>query len=153
MGYSPRECNRIFYIALIHDCGKISIPANILRKQGTLTSDEYEVIKSHTTYGEKMLRDFTSIDGIDLGVLYHHERYDGTGYPKGLAGEDIPIIARIICVADALDAMNSNRCYRARLTKDEIIAELENNKGRQFDPGVIDHLMKLIRQNIITIGE
>ncbi len=153
MGYPPRECNRIYYIALIHDCGKISIPANILRKQGKLTSEEYEEIKSHTTYGEKMLRDFTSIDGINLGVLYHHERYDGTGYPKGLSGEDIPKIARIICVADALDAMNSNRCYRPRLTREEIMEELETNTGKQFDPEVIDHLFKLIRQNVIVIGE
>ncbi len=153
MGYSPRECNRIYYIALMHDCGKISIPANILRKPGKLTEEEYEEIKRHTIYGEKMLRDFTSIDGIDMGVMYHHERYDGGGYPKGLRGDEIPKIARIICVADALDAMNSSRCYRPSLTKEEIIHELESNKGKQFDPEVIDHLFKVIRQNIITIGE
>ncbi len=153
MGYSPRECNRIYYIALMHDCGKISIPANILRKPGKLTEEEYEIIKSHTTYGEKMLRDFTSIKGIDLGVLYHHERYDGNGYPKGLSGEDIPLIARIICVADALDAMNSSRCYRPQMNRDEILKELDENKGKQFDPEVIEHLMKLIKQNVITIGE
>lgn len=153
MGYSPRECNRIYYIALMHDCGKISIPANILRKPGKLTDEEYEEIKRHTIYGEKMLRDFTSIDGIDLGVMYHHERYDGAGYPKGLRGDEIPKIARIICVADALDAMNSSRCYRPRLTREEIIHELENNKGKQFDPEVIDHLFRVVKQNIITIGE
>ena len=153
MGYQPRECNRIYYIALMHDCGKISIPANILRKPGKLTEEEYETIKSHTVYGEKMLREFTSIGGIDLGVLYHHERYDGGGYPKGLSGEDIPLIARIICVADALDAMNSTRCYRPQLTKEQILEELESNKGKQFDPVVIDHLLKLIKQNVITIGE
>ncbi len=153
MGYSARECNRIYYIALMHDCGKISIPANILRKPGKLTEEEYEEIKRHTVYGEKMLRDFTSIDGIDLGVLYHHERFDGKGYPKGLCGEDIPLIARIICVADALDAMNSSRCYRPRMTKEEILRELEDNKGRQFDPDVIEHLFKLIKQNTIVLGE
>jgi len=153
MGYSPRECNRIYYIALMHDCGKISIPVDILRKPGKLTPEEYEIIKSHTLYGDKMLRDFTSIDGINLGVLYHHERYDGKGYPKGLSGEDIPVIARIICVADALDAMNSNRFYRPRLTREEILEELESNKGRQFDPNVIEHVIRLIRQNVIVIGE
>lgn len=153
MGYSARECNRIYYIALMHDCGKISTPANILRKPGKLTEEEYETIKNHTVYGEKMLRDFTSIEGINLGVLYHHERYDGGGYPKGLKGDDIPLIARIICVADALDAMNSSRCYRPPLTKEQILAELETNKGKQFDPVVIEHLLKLIKQNIITIGE
>lgn len=153
MGYSPRECNRIYYIALMHDCGKISIPVDILRKPGKLTDEEYEEIKNHTVYGEKMLRDFTSIDGINLGVLYHHERYDGTGYPKGLKGEEIPVIARIICVADALDAMNSNRYYRPKLTKEEILKDLEYNRGKQFDPDVIDHLMKLIKHNVIIIGE
>ncbi|MBE6764348.1 MAG: HD-GYP domain-containing protein [Ruminococcaceae bacterium] len=153
MGYSPRECNRIYYIALMHDCGKISIPATILRKPGKLTDEEYEIIKSHTTYGEKMLRDFTSINGIDLGVLYHHERYDGGGYPRGLSGEDIPKIARIICVADSLDAMNSCRCYRPKMTPEEIIEELVANKGKQFDPDVVDCVLKLINQNIITLGE
>ncbi len=153
MGYSQRECNRIYYIALMHDCGKISVPVNILLKPGKLTDEEYEVIKSHTIYGEKMLRDFSSIEGIDLGALYHHERYDGKGYPHGLSGENIPVIARIICVADSLDAMNSNRCYRPRLTRAVILEELENNKGKQFDPEVVEHLIKLIKQNIITIGE
>lgn len=153
MGYSQRECNRIYYIALMHDCGKISVPVNILLKPGKLTDEEYEVIKSHTIYGEKMLRDFSSIEGIDLGALYHHERYDGKGYPHGLSGENIPLIARIICVADSLDAMNSNRCYRPRLTREVILEELENNKGKQFDPEVVEHLIKLIKQNIITIGE
>lgn len=153
MGYSPRECNRIYYIALMHDCGKISIPVDILRKPGKLTEEEYEIIRNHTIYGDKMLRDFTSIDGINLGVLYHHERYDGKGYPKGLVGEEIPLIARIICVADSLDAMNSNRCYRPRLTREEILKDLESNKGKQFDPDVIDHLFKLIRQGSIILGE
>lgn len=137
----------------MHDCGKISVPVNILLKPGKLTDEEYEVIKSHTIYGEKMLRDFSSIEGIDLGALYHHERYDGKGYPHGLSGENIPLIARIICVADSLDAMNSNRCYRPRLTREVILEELENNKGKQFDPEVVEHLIKLIKQNIITIGE
>lgn len=153
MGYSERECRRIYYIALMHDCGKISIPVDILRKPGQLTEEEYEMIKNHTVYGDKMLRDFTSIDGINMGVLYHHERYDGTGYPKGLSGEDIPMIARIICVADSLDAMSSNRCYRPRLTKGEILVELEANKCKQFDPDVVDYVIKLIKSNVIDIGE
>lgn len=144
MGYSALECNRIYYIALMHDCGKISVPVTILQKPSRLTDEEYEEIKTHTTYGNKMLRDFTSIEGISLGALYHHERYDGKGYPAGLAGEAIPLIARIICVADSLDAMNSNRCYRPRLTKEDIIKELFDNKGKQFDPVVVDHVIKLI---------
>lgn len=153
MGYSQLECNRIYYVALMHDCGKISIPITILQKADKLTDEEYEVIKKHTIDGGKMLRDFNSIEGIDLGAMCHHERYDGTGYPKGLKGEEIPLIARIICVADSLDAMNSNRCYRNRLPKDVILDELIKNKGKQFDPDVIDHLLKLIEQNEILIGE
>ncbi len=152
MGFSDIECNRIYYIGLMHDCGKISIPFTILEKPSKLTNEEYELIKEHTIHGDRMLRDFTSIEGINLGALYHHERYDGTGYPQGLAGEDIPLIARIICVADSLDAMNSNRLYRKRLEKEVILSELINNKGKQFDPYVVECVLKLIRENVINIS-
>lgn len=152
MGYSALECNRIYYIALMHDCGKISIPVAILQKPSKLTDEEYEEIKNHTTYGNKMLRDFTSIEDISLGALYHHERYDGKGYPTGLSGEDIPMIARIICVADSLDAMSSNRCYRSRLSKEDIIKELIDNKGKQFDPVVVEHVVKLIMSGEIDVS-
>ncbi|MBE5952529.1 MAG: HD-GYP domain-containing protein [Lachnospiraceae bacterium] len=153
LGYSELECNRISYIALMHDCGKISIPITILQKKDKLSDDEYEEIKKHTIYGDRMLRDFNSIEGINLGALYHHERYDGKGYPKGLSGEDIPKIARIICVADSLDAMNSDRVYRSKLSKDVIMKELIDNKGKQFDPEIIDCLIKLIDNGEIIIGE
>ncbi len=153
MGYSSQDCNSIRCIALMHDCGKIAIPVNILRKPDRLTDEEYEIIKQHTTIGGDMLRDFSSIKDMHLGALYHHERYDGKGYPKGLKGEEIPVIARIICVADSLDAMNSNRCYRSKLTKEVIIDELEKNKGKQFDPEIVDHILKLIKQGAVIIGE
>ncbi|MBE5946687.1 MAG: HD-GYP domain-containing protein [Lachnospiraceae bacterium] len=152
MGYSEDDCNRIYYIALMHDCGKISIPITILQKPSKLTDEEYEEIKKHTVYGDKMLRDFNSIEDINLGAMYHHERYDGKGYPSGLSGEEIPMIARIICVADALDAMDSNRCYRPRLDRDVIMQELNNNKGKQFDPRVVDCLLELIDNGDIVIG-
>lgn len=153
MGYSSKECNDIRCIALMHDCGKIAVPVNILRKPDRLTDEEYETIKRHTTVGGEMLRDFNSIKDMNHGALYHHERYDGKGYPKGLKGEEIPLIARIICVADSLDAMNSNRCYRPKLTREVILEELEKNKGKQFDPEIVDHILKLIRQGVIKIGE
>ncbi len=153
MGYSELECHRIYYIALMHDCGKISVPFTILQKPSRLTEEEYEQIKTHTTYGDKMLRDFTSIDGINLGALYHHERYDGKGYPKGLAGEEIPQIARIIGVADALDAMASDRLYRKRLSEEKILQELEDNSGKQFDPVIVDHVIRLIKEKAIDISD
>lgn len=137
----------------MHDCGKISVPFTILQKPSRLTNDEYEQIKMHTTYGEKMLRDFTSIDGINLGALYHHERFDGKGYPKGLAGEEIPEIARIIGVADALDAMSSDRYYRKRLSEEKILQELLDNKGKQFDPVIVDHVVRLITEKVIDISD
>ncbi len=151
LGFSETECNRIYYIALMHDCGKISIPVTILQKPDKLTEEEYEVIKSHTVYGDKMLRDFNSIDGINLGALYHHERFDGKGYPSGISGENIPMIARIICVADAFDAMNSNRCYRPKLSRETILSELTENKGKQFDPEVVEYLIELINKGEIEI--
>ena len=153
MGYSQLECHRIYYVALMHDCGKISVPFTILQKPSRLTDDEYEQIKTHTTYGDKMLRDFTSIEGINLGALYHHERYDGKGYPKGLAGEEIPQIARIIGVADALDAMASDRYYRKRLSEEKILQELLDNKGKQFDPVIVDHVIRLINEKAIDISD
>lgn len=144
LGFSESECKRVYYIALMHDCGKIYIPDGILGKPARLTDEEFETMKKHTVYGGDILRDFSSIDGIGTGALCHHERYDGTGYPNGLAGEDIPLIARIICVSDAFDAMNSKRCYRNNLDADVILEELKNNKGKQFDPVIVDHLLKLI---------
>lgn len=153
MGYSSQDCNNIRCIALMHDCGKIAIPVNILQKPDKLTDEEYETIKRHTTIGGDMLRDFSSIKDMYLGALYHHERYDGKGYPKGLKGEEIPLIARMICVADSLDAMNSNRCYRRKLTKEVIIDELIKNKGKQFDPDIVEHILKLIKQGIVKMGE
>ena len=145
MGYEGEQLDRIYYIALLHDCGKIGVPDNILRKPGKLTDEEFQVIKSHTVRGGEILNHFKSLEGVNEGALYHHERYDGKGYPAGLAGEDIPMIARMICVADSFDAMNTNRVYRKKLTREYIVNEIETNKGRQFDPAVADVMLKLLR--------
>ena len=145
MGYEGEELDRIYYVALLHDCGKIGVPDNILCKPGKLTDEEFQIIKSHTVRGGEILDHFKSLEDVNEGALYHHERYDGKGYPKGLAGEEIPLIARIICVADSFDAMNSNRVYRKKLTKEYIINEIESNKGRQFDPAIADVMLKLLR--------
>lgn len=151
MGFSEDKCTQIHHIALMHDCGKIYIPDEILSKPGKLTDEEYEVMKKHTIYGNEILRDFTAIEDMGTGALSHHERYDGKGYPNGIAGEDIPIISRIICVSDAFDAMNSRRCYRDNLAEDVIISELKNNRGKQFDPNIVDCLLSLIDDGVIPI--
>ena len=145
MGYEGEELDRIYYVALLHDCGKIGVPDNILGKPGRLTDEEFQIINSLTVRGGDILDHFKSLEGVNEGALYHHERYDGKGYPKGLTGKDIPLIARIICLADSFDAMNSNRVYRNKLTKENIIDEIESNKGRQFDPEIADVMLKLLR--------
>lgn len=152
MGFDEDECKQIYYIGLMHDCGKLYIPDSILTKPGKLTDEEYNEMKKHTTYGSNILRDFTSIDNIQLGAMYHHERYDGKGYPTGKSGEDIPLIARIICVSDAFDAMNSQRCYRSSLSPEIILSELENNKGSQFDPAIVEHLQELIDDGKVKLS-
>ena len=136
----------------MHDCGKIGIPDEILTKPAKLTEEEFKIMQGHTTYGGKVLKDFNAIDGIVEGALYHHERYDGGGYPEGLKGDKIPLYARIICVADALDAMNSDRCYRPHLPPDVIKQELKGNAGTQFDPDIVECALELIEDGKILLG-
>lgn len=149
MNLTEDEVRKIYFIALMHDCGKCYIPDEILKKPGKLTDEEFEIIKSHTVKGAEMLENFNSIDNIREGVLHHHERYDGKGYPDGLKGEEIPLVARIICIADSFDAMNSRRCYRDRLSKEYIISELINNIGKQFDPDIVGKFLELIEEEKI----
>ena len=149
MGYSGEELERIYYVALLHDCGKIGVPDSILKKPRQLDDEEFDVIKSHTICGGEILGNFKSLKNVGEGALYHHERYDGTGYPEGRAGEDIPLIARMICVADAFDAMNTDRIYRNKLSQKKIIEEIEKNKGKQFDPKIADVFMKLLKDGKI----
>ncbi|MBR4241599.1 MAG: HD-GYP domain-containing protein [Eubacterium sp.] len=149
MGYEGEELDRIYYVALLHDCGKIGVPDSILGKPGKLSDEEFEIIKSHTVRGGEILSSFKSLENVGEGALYHHERYDGKGYPEGKSGEDIPLIARMICVADSYDAMNTNRVYRDKLSKEKIISEIETNKGKQFDPEIADIMLKLIKEDRI----
>lgn len=148
-GFNEAECNRVYYIGLMHDCGKIGIPDAILNKPDKLTVDEFEIIKTHTIQGDKILEEFTSIEGIREGALYHHERYDGAGYPAGLKGEEIPFIARIICVADSFDVMNSERCYQQKMTKEDILKQLKSNRGKQFDPKLVDLFLTMLTDGTI----
>lgn len=145
MGMSEDEVRTMYYIALMHDCGKIGIPDYILTKPGKLTDGERKIIQSHTVVGGSVLEHFTAIPEIRLGALYHHERYDGNGYPEGLRGDAIPLCARIICVADSYDAMSSKRCYRASLPKKAILKELRDNAGEQFDPKIVQYMVDMIQ--------
>lgn len=127
------------------ECQKIGIHDYIL------TKEEYGIIKTHTTIGYNILKNFTSIEGIREGLLYHYERYDDKGFPKEIQREEIPLIARKICVADSFDAMTSNRCYRKQLLKEDVINELINNNGTQFEPKIVDVFLKLIEENKIKL--
>ncbi len=150
LGMSKEECKNVYYIAALHDIGKCYVPDNILNKPGRLTDEEFGEIKAHTTKGAEMVKNFSSIPNISEGALYHHERYDGKGYPTNKKGEDIPLIARIICVADSFDAMNSDRIYRKKLSKDEITNELSKGKGTQFDPKIVDAFLEVLKNEDIA---
>ena len=153
LGFPEKECENLRKTALMHDIGKIGIPDAILNKPARLTDDEYAIMKSHTLHGAEILKDFTLLDHVIEGALYHHERYDGRGYPQGLKGEDIPINARIIGVADAFDAMTANRVYRKQMDFGYVLGELEKGKGSQFDPQMVDVLLKLINDGKINLNE
>ena len=134
LGWSEEEVRNIYHIGLLHDIGKIGVPDSILNKPSRLSDEEFVQIKKHPVIGSEILKNIRMIPGVTDGVLYHHERYDGKGYPFGLAGEDIPLCARIIAIADAYDAMTSNRIYRAKLPDIRVVSEFERCAGTQFDP-------------------
>lgn len=146
MKLPERQIEELGYIALMHDCGKIGVPDEILNKPGALTVEERKCINEHTVKGGAILENFTAIKGIRQGALYHHERFDGKGYPEGLKGKDIPLYARIIGVADAFDAMNSNRVYRKSLPQDVILGELRKCSGTQFDPDIVKHMIQMLEE-------
>ncbi len=150
LGMSEDEVRKVAYIALMHDCGKVFIPDEILKKAGKLTKEEFEEIKQHTVRGAQMLKNFSSVPDIANGARYHHERYDGTGYPEGLKGTQIPLIGRIICVADCFDAMSSDRCYRKACDMDYIISEYQTKAGTQFDPKLAEIMLDMIKEGYVN---
>ena len=143
-GMKEEDVKRIKYIALVHDCGKVGVPDAILKKTGALTPEEREIINSHTVLGGHIMESFNAIEGIREGALSHHERYDGNGYPNKQKGKKIPVCARIIGVADAYDAMSSDRCYRPKLPKEVILEELRKNSGTQFDPEYVRYMIAMM---------
>ncbi|MBR1852547.1 MAG: diguanylate cyclase [Lachnospiraceae bacterium] len=147
MGLAEEKVEDIRFIGLLHDIGKIGVPDSVLNKAGKLSNEEYQLMKDHTVTGGEILKDITMITDLDVGAKYHHERYDGKGYPEGLKGEEIPLIARIIGVADAYDAMTSNRIYRRHLPDEKVLVELKKGLGTQFDPVACETMIRLIEEN------
>lgn len=147
MGKSKEEQDDIFRAGLLHDVGKIRIPAEIINKPGKLTDEEYNTIKLHPVAGYHILRGISDNDFIAVAAKYHHERYDGTGYPNGLFGSNIPEVARILGVADSYDAMTSNRSYRKVLPQDVVRSEIQNGIGSQFDPEVARIMLSMIDED------
>jgi len=132
--------------ALLHDIGKIGIPDIILKKKTKLTNEEYAVIKTHPETGAAILKHIKSLKHLVPAVFYHHERFDGDGYPDSVAGTKIPLHARIIAIADTFDAMTSSRSYRGALSFRTALSELERNKGVQFDPDIADIFLELLQE-------
>ena len=144
LNLSDRDIEDIEYTALLHDIGKIGIADKILGKKGSLTNQEYEKIKEHTIMGANIIEPVDFLKNSYEAIYHHHERYDGKGYPDGVKSKDIPLFSRIIAVADAYDAMNSDRPYRKKLNKDKILKELTDQSGKQFDPEVVEALISVL---------
>jgi HD-GYP domain-containing protein (c-di-GMP phosphodiesterase class II) len=152
MGFSQEEASRIHFTGLLHDIGKIGIPDAILRKKGKLTEEEFEAIKAHPRVGWEIVKDIESLAYVKAGVLHHHERFDGGGYPDGLAGLEIPLIGRIMAVADSFDAMTSDRSYRQGMTVAKVLEILADGAGSQWDPDVIEATNRVLPQ-IIAVAD
>ena len=149
--YTKEEIDIIYRSALLHDIGKIAVPDAVLNKPSRLTDGEYELMKKHTIWGKEILAGLEFLPQADIGAAYHHERFDGKGYPYGIKGDKIPDIVRIISAADSLDAMSSNRCYRRHCDKDYIISEFEKGAGTQFDADVAQVVVGLIKEGRIIL--
>ncbi|MCR4791285.1 MAG: HD domain-containing protein [Lachnospiraceae bacterium] len=151
--HREKKLSNLRKAAQMHDIGKIGIPDSVLNKVGRLDDNEYAIMKSHVIRGAEILKDFTLVENVLDGTKYHHERYDGRGYPDGLKGEEIPLFARIIGVADAFDAMTSNRIYRNHMDTDYVMKEMERGRGTQFDPDALDAFLRLIEKKIIDLDK
>lgn len=146
-GYTEKEQDDIYMMGLLHDVGKIGVPDEIINKKGKLTDEEYTAIKAHPEIGDRILKKVREMPKLSIGARWHHERYDGRGYPDGLRGEEILEEARIISVADAYDAMTSHRSYRDILPQEVVRGEIEKGKGTQFDPVFADIMLQMIDED------
>ena len=146
LNLSGRDIENIEYTALLHDIGKIGIADSILGKKDSLTSQEFDKIKEHTIMGANIIEPIDFLKNSYWAIYHHHERYNGGGYPDGLKAKDIPLCARIIGVADAYDAMGSDRPYRKKLSKEKILKEFTEQSGKQFDPQIVNALMLILKR-------
>ena len=146
-GYNMKEQSDIYIIGLLHDVGKIGVPDSVINKPGKLNEEEFEYIKRHPIIGSQILKNIKEMPKLSIGARWHHERYDGTGYPDGLAGEEIPEEARIIAVADAYDAMSSKRSYRKIMPQSKIREEIQTGSGTQFDPRFAEIMLSMIDED------
>jgi HD-GYP domain-containing protein (c-di-GMP phosphodiesterase class II) len=133
-GMTEEQAERVRIAGIVHDVGKIGVPEVVLQKPGKLTDKEFDLIRQHPVIGYNILRDIAPLKDVLPGVLYHHERWAGGGYPEGIAGERIPLFGRLLAVVDTFDAMSSNRAYRPAIPRDRVLAEIANCAGTQFDP-------------------
>lgn len=147
IGFSEKAQDDIYMIGLLHDVGKIGVPDAIINKPAKLTDEEYAIIKQHPSMGAEILKNITEFPKLSTGARWHHERYDGRGYPDGIFGEEIPMEARIIAIADAYDAMSSRRSYRDVLPQDQVRGEVEKGKGTQFDPVYAEIMLAMIDED------
>jgi len=151
LGIDQGALSDIEVTALLHDIGKIGIPDAILHKPAKLTDEEYAVMKKHPEYGWAVLRHVPGMERASLMILHHHESFDGTGYPAGLKGDEIPVGSRIVSVIDAFDAMVSSRPYRKGLPLEEAEYRLLKARGSQFDPDVVDRFLPLARAEVSSV--
>jgi len=142
---SPEQLRVLSQSAMLHDIGKIGVPDSILNKPGALTAEEFDIIKEHPVRGHAIIKGVRSLEQEVAGVRYHHERLDGTGYPDGLQGDEIPLTARIIAVADVYDALTSRRPYRAAWSRTQALELLDQEAGHQFDPACVAALRRVLR--------
>lgn len=147
MGKSPKEQEEIYYMGLLHDIGKIAVAGSIIRKNARLTEDEFEEVKEHPMAGYEILKTITVMPNLPLGAKYHHEHFDGSGYPDGLKGYQIPEVARIIAVADVYDAMTSKRSYSEIRPQHVVRAEIERCRGTYFDPDIANIMLQMIDED------
>jgi putative nucleotidyltransferase with HDIG domain len=149
----PEESQRALRIAgLLHDIGKLAVPDEILKKPAPLNAEEYKIMQRHVTIGEVLIREVPQLKEVIQAVACHHERYDGTGYPRGIGGDQIPLIGRIIAIADSYSAMCLDRPYRKGMSHDRVLAELVAGAGIQFDPGLTEVFVQLLLEEQLECG-